>query len=163
MIDCFLALGSNRGDRLRNIAIAKSKLSNIEGIEVLKESYIYESDPMYNDELDKFYNSVLKIRTRLNPKQLLSNVKYIESNMGRNLKDAIYSSRIIDIDILTYGEEIINSSDLVIPHPHIKERKFVLKPWTDIDSQYIIVNSNQKISDLLDNISNDSILKQITK
>jgi len=163
VIDCFLALGSNRGDRLRNIAIAKSKLSNIEGIEVLKESYIYESDPMYNDELDKFYNSVLKIRTRLNPKQLLSNVKYIESNMGRNLKDAIYSSRIIDIDILTYGEEIINSSDLVIPHPHIKERKFVLKPWTDIDSQYIIVNSNQKISDLLDNISNDSILKQITK
>ena len=151
MIDCFLALGSNMGDRLRNISIAKSKLSNIEGIEILKESYVYESNPMYNDKLDKFYNSVLKIRTKLTPRKLLSSVKDVESNMGRKLDDPIYSSRIIDVDILTYGEEIINSSDLVIPHPHIKERKFVLKPWADIDSQYIIVDSNQKISDLLEN------------
>ena len=163
MIDCFLALGSNMGDRLRNISIAKSKLSNIEGIEILKESYVYESNPMYNDKLDKFYNSVLKIRTKLTPRKLLSSVKDVESNMGRKLDDPIYSSRIIDVDILTYGEEIINSSDLVIPHPHIKERKFVLKPWADIDSQYIIVDSNQKISDLLENTSADSIIRQITK
>ena len=118
---------------------------------------------MYNKDLDSFYNSVIKIKTRLSPSELLVFLKGIEKKMGRNLNDKRYSPRIIDIDILTYGDQAVDSSELKIPHPHIKERKFVLKPWSDIDSNYIMVNCNKKIFDLLDNIADNTQLKNIKK
>ena len=72
-----------------------------------------------------------------------------------------YDYRPIDIDILCCGSTIIRSRELVIPHPHIKERKFVLKPWSDIDSDYIIANENRKIKELLESTTDSSILKKI--
>jgi len=163
MVNCFLSLGSNIGDRLSNINTAISHISRFRGNIVISESKIYESSPMYNKDLDSFYNSVIKIKTRLSPSELLVFLKGIEKKMGRNLNDKRYSPRIIDIDILTYGDQAVDSSELKIPHPHIKERKFVLKPWSDIDSNYIMVNCNKKIFDLLDNIADNTQLKNIEK
>ena len=94
---------------------------------------------------------------------LLDFTKKIEKQMGRTRTKEKYSSRPIDIDILSYGEEIINSMKLVIPHPHIKERKFVLKPWADIDSNYVLATTNKKISDLLMEITDNSKLLEIKK
>ena len=151
------------GDRYDNIRTAIVNIEKVLDITLLNKSNIYESDPMYNESLDKFYNSVIEIRTKLSPLELLKKVKSIESAMGRNLNNKRYSARIIDIDILTYGQEIINLSDLVIPHPQIKERKFVLKPWADINPHYILANCDKKIFDLLDNISDNTSLKNIQK
>ena len=163
MTSCFLSLGSNVGDRLSNINTAIFHISTLRENIVIAESNIYESDAMYNENLDKFYNCVIKIKTQLSPSELLSFLKDIERKMGRNLNEKRYSPRIIDIDILTYGKEVVDSLALKIPHPHIKERKFVLKPWSDIDSHYIMANCNKKIFDLLDNISDNTQLRNIEK
>ena len=118
---------------------------------------------MYNPNLKNFYNAVIKIKTTLSPVDLLGFIKDIEEQMGRVKTVEKYSERPIDIDILSYGNKIINSKELIIPHPHIKERKFVLKPWSDIDSNYILARSNKKISDLLDQTSDNSRLLTIKK
>ena len=80
--------------------------------------------------------------------------------MGRRRSMAgHHQSRIIDIDILSFNTEVIRSETLTIPHPRIKERKFVLKPWTDIDSEYVLPESNRSIADLLMDIKDDFTLK----
>jgi len=163
MVSCFLSLGSNIGDRLSNINTAISHINTLRENSVISESNVYESDAMYNEDLEKFYNCVIKMKTELSPSQLLTFLKNIEKKMGRNLNDERYSPRIIDIDILTYGNQIVDSLALKIPHPHIKERKFVLKPWSDIDSNYTIANCNKKIFDLLHNIADNTELKNIKK
>ena len=125
-------------------------------------SDFYESEPMYNSSLNKFYNGVIKIETSYSPEDLLIFIKKIEKKMGR-VKSTTnrYDNRPIDIDILCCGSTIIRSRELVVPHPHIKERKFVLKPWSDIDSDYIIANENRKIKELLESTTDSSILKKI--
>ena len=163
MIDCFLSLGSNMGNKLENISNAIRFIELSPGNSFLSKSEIYESRAMYNTNLKNFYNAVIKIRTDLSPIELLAFLKDIEKQMGRVKTTDRYSERPIDIDILSYGDKIINSKELTIPHPHIKERKFVLKPWSDIDSNYILARSNKKISDLLNETSDNSKLLTIKK
>ena len=163
MIDCFLSLGSNMGNKLENISNAIRFIELSPENSFLSQSEIYESRAMYNTNLENFYNAVIKIRTDLSPIELLAFLKDIEKQMGRVKTTDRYSERPIDIDILSYGDKIINSRELTIPHPHIKERKFVLKPWSDIDSNYILARSNKKISELLDETSDNSKLLTIKK
>ena len=138
-------------------------LSGNKAIDILETSGFYESKAMYNDSLGNFYNAVIKIKTRLEATSLLTFIKKIEKKMGRTNTNERYSDRPIDIDILSYGDEIIKTNQLVIPHPHIKERKFVLKPWSDIDSNYIIATENKKIKELLSRTSDTSILTKVKK
>ena len=163
MIDSFLSLGSNMGERLNNINEAIRLIESSPDNLFLLKSEVYESKAMYNTELNDFYNVVIKIKTLLSPMDLLAFIKDIEKKMGRVKGIARYSNRPIDIDILSYGDNVINSKDLTIPHPKIKERKFVLKPWSDIDSSYILARGNKKILDLLDETSDNSKLLTIKK
>ena len=163
MIDCFLSLGSNMGDKLMNIDNAIKFIESSPEIFFLSKSEIYESEAMYNTDLENFYNAVIKIKTTLSPLDLLTFIKDIEKQMGRVETEKRYSERPIDIDILSYGDKVIDLEELIIPHPHIKERRFVLKPWADIDSSYILARSNKKISDLLDETSDNSKLLTIKK
>lgn len=163
MIDSFLSLGSNMGERLNNINEAIRLIESSPDNLFLLKSEVYESKAMYNTELNDFYNVVIKIKTLLSPMDLLAFIKDIEKKMGRVKGTARYSNRPIDIDILSYGDNVINSKDLTIPHPKIKERKFVLKPWSDIDSSYILARGNKKILDLLDETSDNSKLLTIKK
>ena len=158
---CYLGLGSNMDDRLMNLEKGIDMLSEKKENEILAISDFYESEPMYNKSLNKFYNAVVKIKTTLTPNKLLQLAKDIETQFGRIKSTERYSPRPIDIDILSCGSKIIKSRELVIPHPHIKERKFVLKPWSDIDSDYIIANENRKIKELLDRTLDDSILIKV--
>ena len=157
----FLGLGSNVDDRLTNLHKAIELMTKDENIRLLELSSFYESPPMYNHELNIFFNGVIKIDTSYSPTSLLKRVKNIEHVMGRKETRERYSNRPIDIDILCCGLEIIETSELVVPHPHIKERKFVLKPWSDIDSDYIIAGENRKIKELLELTSDSSKLKKI--
>ena len=146
---CFLGIGSNIDDRLSNLNQSIALISDDLHINFLQVSSFYESPPMYNLNLNIFLNGVIKISTSYTPFQLLSKVKKIELKMGRKESVERYENRIIDIDILCCENEIIESSELIVPHPNIKERKFVLEPWCDIDSNYIIVNENRKVKELL--------------
>ena len=161
MIVSYLGLGSNINGRFNNIKTALDILSNDESNELLDVSSIYESKAMYNESLNNFYNAVAKIETSLSANRLLIAVKNIEKKLGRIKSKERYANRPIDIDILSYGNQIIQTQELVIPHPHIKERKFVLKPWSDIDSNYIIANENRKIKELLELTSDSSRLNKI--
>ena len=163
MIISYLSLGSNMNDRLSNINAALDMLSKEKSNELLSVSSFYESKPMYNQSLNRFYNAVAKIKTSLSADMLLSFVKNIEKKLGRVESKERYANRPIDIDILSYGDEIIQTEELVVPHPHIKERKFVLKPWSDIDSNYIIATENKKIKELLSITSDISILTKVEK
>ena len=159
---CFLGLGSNMSNRLDNLNNAIDIISKDKKNQVINISNFYESEPMYNHSLNKFYNGVIKVETSYSPKQLLTFIKNIEEELGRRKStNNRYENRPIDIDILCCGSIIIRTRELVVPHPHIKERKFVLKPWSDIDSDYIIANENRRIKELLEATTDKSILKKI--
>jgi len=150
----YLSLGSNLGDRYSNITLAISYISKKKTIKIISESNIYETEPLYNSKQSNFYNNVIKIKTSLSPQLLLNTCKEIESEMGRVKKYKRNMPRIIDIDIITFNDRIINSKNLKIPHPKLHERKFVLLPFSDIDSKFVFPNK-KTLNDLL-NILEDS-------
>tara|TARA_Y100001968_G_scaffold227849_1_gene210625 strand:+ start:730 stop:1218 length:489 start_codon:yes stop_codon:yes gene_type:complete len=158
-MNIFLSLGSNMGDRLVYLKKALLLLSNHIEIEIMSKSKIYETSPIKNKKQNYFLNQVIRIKTLVNPLELLNITQKIENQMGRTKNKNRYQARIIDIDILTFNDIVLNQKKLVIPHAQIKLRKFVLKPWTDIASNYILPNSKKTIKELLDSIShfNDEV------
>ncbi|KAG4304409.1 hypothetical protein PORY_002119 [Pneumocystis oryctolagi] len=131
----YIALGSNLGNRVKFILDAMEKMS-MRGIRVLKTSMLYESEPMYFENQPLFYNAVCKVETSLNPQQLLIELQTIEKELGR-IKTIDKGPRCIDLDIIFFGRQIINSESLFVPHPRILERPFVLKPLSDISNDII--------------------------
>ena len=117
---------------------------------IILESSIYETEPLHNTNQAYFFNKVIEIQTKLNPYKLLEKVKSIESIMGRDLNNSHNSPRIIDIDILVFDDLTINSDKLILPHPRICERRFVLEPWSEITPYYRILNENLTIKQLYD-------------
>jgi len=125
----YIALGSNLGDRSANLAKAREMLGN--DIRVLKCSSIYQTAPWGYSEQDDFYNQVLECETELSPMRLLRRLKRVERGMGRK-KTFRNGPRVIDLDILFYHNLILETRRLVIPHPGIHERAFVLVPLAEI-------------------------------
>lgn len=128
----FLSLGSNLGDRRLMIKKAISELNKFTGC-IIKKSKIYETEPVGNKNQPMFLNCCVEIETDLPPLKLLSACQKIEKRLGRQqLEKGLGLPRTIDIDILFYGNEIIVTPKLKIPHPRIAEREFVLKPLVEI-------------------------------
>ena len=149
----FLSLGTNIGDRLDNFKKVYSIIEEENKNTIISKSRVYETSPMENLNQKHFLNQVIKLKTKLDPLSLLNFIKDIENKMGRiNIKER-YMPRIIDIDILAYGSLNIDTDKLSIPHPKIKLRKFILKPWTDIAPDYILSNGKTTIKELFENIS----------
>ena len=126
MVTCYIGIGSNLGDRRSFIDKAVGELRRNKEISFKRISSIYETDPVSNIPQGKFLNGVLEIDTTLTPQALLKELSGIEARLGRirTVKDA---PREIDLDILYYGDEVVKQDDLVIPHPRLGEREFVLK------------------------------------
>ncbi|KAI8911553.1 Dihydropteroate synthase-like protein, partial [Gorgonomyces haynaldii] len=127
----YLAIGSNLGDRVKNMHSA-IRLLQTKGIQLLETSFLYESAPMYVTDQPSFLNGALKVKTALNPHDLLKKLKEIEEQLGRDFAGIKNGPRPIDLDILYYGELEMQTEDLVIPHPRLQEREFVLRPLADI-------------------------------
>jgi 2-amino-4-hydroxy-6-hydroxymethyldihydropteridine diphosphokinase len=129
----FLSLGSNLGNRSGNLARAR-KLLREKGVEVLKASSVYETEPV--DHLDQpwFMNQALQVRSSLDPKALLRLAQSVESAMKR-VPTVAKGPRTIDIDILLAGDLVIDTPELVIPHPRLARRNFVLVPLAEIASE----------------------------
>ena len=129
----FLALGSNLGNRRKNIRLALDQLEK-KSIIVERLSTVIETDPVGGPPQGKFLNAVLKATTRLSPLELLSALKSIERDLGRT-STVRNGPRIMDIDILLYDNLTMNSSELIIPHPQMFERPFVMTPLEEIEPQ----------------------------
>lgn len=128
----FLLLGSNLADRFLMLSKARDYIQKLVG-EIKTESHIYESAPWGFKSEKAFLNQILIIDTLLNPTEILEMIKLIEKEMGRVKTSDNYESRIIDIDILFYNNEIIELPNLVIPHPQLHKRRFTLVPLAEIE------------------------------
>ena len=158
MVNAFIALGSNMGNRKENLTKALQFLG--ENCTILKTSSIYETEPMYVKDQNWFLNCVCKVNTESSPDSLLGLAKSIEHKMGRKESEVRFGPRIIDIDILFYGDQIISKSGLEIPHPRIHERLFVLVPLAEIESDLVHPVKMKQISELLAELhSGERIIK----
>jgi 2-amino-4-hydroxy-6-hydroxymethyldihydropteridine diphosphokinase len=131
MNKAYLGLGTNLGDRKRNLREAIEQIEEHIG-SVLKSSSVYETKPWGFDAENDFLNMAAEVETGLSPTELLKKIFEIESKLGRERTQDRYSSRIIDIDILFYDDLIVDQKGLKIPHRLIHERRFVLAPLCEI-------------------------------
>jgi 2-amino-4-hydroxy-6-hydroxymethyldihydropteridine diphosphokinase len=152
MAIAYLCLGSNLGNREELLRFAILEIEMVVGF-VIKKSLVYETEPWGLEANENFLNQVLAINTLLTPEALLNKCLEIEKKLGRVRNAVIYESRKIDIDILFYGNEIINSENLIVPHPRIASRRFVLEPLNEIACDFIHPVLKVSISSMLENCS----------
>ncbi|MGB9799317.1 MAG: 2-amino-4-hydroxy-6-hydroxymethyldihydropteridine diphosphokinase [Thermanaerothrix sp.] len=131
-VTVYLALGTNLGDRLANLRRALAALPP--EVQPLRVSAVYETPPWGITEQPRFLNMVVEARTRLEPLPLLHYLKTLERQLGRQ-PGVRYGPRLIDLDILLYGDMVINLPELTVPHPRMAERAFVLVPLCDLYPQ----------------------------
>ena len=131
---CFIGIGSNLGDRQGYIDKAIEELKNNKNIRFSRTSSIYETEPVSEIPQGKFLNGVLEIETSLEPKLLLKELNSVEEKLGRK-RTISNGPRTIDLDILYYGEAKIKEDGLVIPHPGIRQREFVLKGLRELGKE----------------------------
>lgn len=145
MFTCYIGLGSNLGDRKLNIQTAIEKINRIKKTKVTKASSIIETSPVGGPAQDKYLNAAIEIQTDFPPRQLLVNLQNIESELGR-VRAIKNGPRTIDLDILFYRDLQINEEDLIVPHPRIKEREFVLNPLREIAPDIVsgLCNANNQ-------------------
>ena len=155
MNKAYLSIGSNLNDRYINIEKCIRMLEK-NNSSILKQSSIYETAPIGNINQDFFYNIVVYIQTSLNLLDFFNKTKAIELQMGRKRSQSRNSSRIIDIDILTFTDKIIKSDTLILPHPRLHNRKFVLIPWSEIGNEFIVPSHNKSVDTLLKNVKDFS-------
>ncbi len=130
-----LEIGGNQGDRLKNIIRVTELIMQNIGV-IKKKSSIYETPPWGFCSEQDFYNQVLLISTNLPVKEVLENALQIERKLGRVRGNEQFSSRTMDIDILFFNDEIINTEELIVPHPRLHLRRFVLEPMCEIDRSF---------------------------
>lgn len=144
----YFSLGSNEGDRLNWLVRATELIDNLIG-SVMQNSSVIVSEPWGFKSETPFYNLVLSVKTDYTPHQVLTKLLGIEASLGRIRHGKVYTNRIIDIDILFYNDEKINDNSLVIPHPLLHLRKFVLQPLAEIAPDLIHPALNSSITELL--------------
>ena len=127
----YLGLGSNMGDRGEALRDAVRRIGQREETAMLPCSSVYETDPWGDVPQDAYLNTVAEIRTSLQPEKLLQSLLDIERDMGR-VREVKYGPRRIDIDILFFGETVLEGTEIIIPHPRIAERNFVLIPLEEL-------------------------------
>ena len=125
-----IALGSNLGNRELNIDSAIAELAKI--IEITHLSTNYETDPVGGPEQPKYLNAIAIAEAELKPEELLTAMLDIENKLGLK-REVHWGPRTLDLDLITFGDEVIDSEFLVLPHPRAHERRFVLEPWLEIE------------------------------
>lgn len=128
----YIGIGSNLGNRKKNLTQAIGLLKRDKNISLIKKSRFYETEPLGGLPQGKFLNGALKIQTDYSPEELLWELKKIESILGRKKTNLRWGPRTLDLDILFYGDCIMKNSYLTLPHPEIAKRTFVLKPLAQI-------------------------------
>jgi len=143
----FVGIGSNLGDREGNLRRAVELLSAEDGIDIVSVSEIRETDPVGPVEQAPFLNGAVRIETDLAPRELLQRLLGVEQRLGR-VREERWGPRTIDLDLLLYGDEVVDEPGLTVPHPRLHERRFALEPLSDL-APGLEIPGNGPISALL--------------
>ena len=163
MTKIILALGGNVGNVSETFDMAEKKIENTIGKITLKSS-LYKTEPWGNKKQDDFLNKVIIAETSLTPAEVLTNIINIEKELGRQRKkEDQYAPRTIDIDILFYNKKIIDTNDLIIPHPKLHLRNFVLAPLSEVAPDFVHPLLNKKIKDLFLNSNDSSVVEKLMR
>lgn len=157
---CYIGIGSNLNNPLGQCRRAIQKISEFEGITITAQSSFYKTEPVDFENQNDFINAVLEIKTSLDAEKLLSVLQSIETDMGRErvLKGG---PRVIDLDILFYGQRVIQGESLVVPHPRAHMRRFVLEPMSEIASYFIHPAFGVTIRGLKDRLTDNKTVERI--
>ena len=157
----YIGLGSNLGDRELKLLMAVAELGKLPGTKVTALSSFYETEPVGGVPQENFYNAVARISTTLAPLELLDALKRIEVNVFHRVDSGHWGPRSMDLDILLYGEVVLESDRLTIPHPRLAERRFVLQPLSDIAPKLVHPVLGVSISHLLATLTTTEKVVQI--
>lgn len=148
VVTAYIGLGSNLANPVEQIKLARTAITQIAGVQELAFSGLYHSSPMGPQDQPDYVNAVMSIATNLPPINLLRCLQRIENEQGRVRKGERWGARTLDLDMLIYGEQLIDLPDLIVPHPGLAERAFVLYPLHEIAPQ-LQVPGKGSIADLL--------------
>jgi 2-amino-4-hydroxy-6-hydroxymethyldihydropteridine diphosphokinase len=152
----FIGLGSNLGDRKRYLQNAIDLLQ----VKVLQNSSVYETEPVGYLDQSWFLNLVIQIETEIPPEELLLRCQQVEERLGRK-REIPKGPRTIDLDILFFHQVVINAPHLILPHPAIQDRRFVLEPLNEIASEFIHPVLDKTVSQLLHDCPDESVVKRL--
>ncbi len=145
----FIGVGSNQGERLEYLSRALQALNAVPGIRVVQMATILETEPVGGPPQGPYLNTAAELQTTLTPRELLTTLQGIERRLGRTPSPQRWTPRPIDVDILLYDDQIVAEPDLVIPHPRMHERRFVLEPLVQLAPDFVHPVLRHSIADLL--------------
>ena len=149
----FIGIGSNEGDRLQHISQAVKALGALKGVRLLQLASIIETAPQGGPPQGPYLNSVVAVETEVPPRELLPALKAIETALGRKSSAQRWAPRPIDLDLLLYGDLVMQEPGLTIPHPRLHARRFVLEPLAQIAPDRLHPVLNRSISELLQQLA----------
>lgn len=155
----FLGLGSNLGDRQAMLRQAAARLRALPGIRILRASSVYETEPLGLTDQPWFLNQVLEVETALDPHHLLTAVQEVEASLGRR-REVRWGPRTIDIDILLYADVTLRSPRLVLPHPALAHRRFVLVPLAELHP-LLRLPDGRCVRDLLEALGDAQVVRRL--
>jgi 2-amino-4-hydroxy-6-hydroxymethyldihydropteridine diphosphokinase len=159
MTNVYLSLGSNKGDRLGYIQQATSLLGATEGVAIVQTSAFYETEPWGCETNNWFVNAIVEIQVSLSPHQLLAECQRIEKQLGRNRQqEGHYGDRTIDIDILFFGDEIIDDANLTVPHRCFHQRAFTMVPMLELAPEFVHPQLNKTVMELYEDLENPEMI-----
>jgi len=156
-VKAYLSLGSNLGNRMAHLRGAIQFIENSKDVKIEKVSSVYETEPVGGVPQENFYNMVIEIETTLLPQELLNLVQSAETELKRQ-REVRWGPRTIDIDILLYGDMVVDEDNLKIPHPEMSDRAFVLVPLLEIAPDLRLPNGD-KASHYLERVSGQAVEK----
>jgi 2-amino-4-hydroxy-6-hydroxymethyldihydropteridine pyrophosphokinase len=149
------------GNKAENLARAQQMINSVDDIQITKASSLYETAPWGKTDQDEFINQVIEIDTELPPLELLHQLQDIEIKLGRQRHEQ-WGPRVIDLDVLLYGGEIIEMAELKVPHPYLTQRLFVLMPLQEIEPELVFPDGS-KIMEVLNRITRSAEASDIRK
>ena len=155
MTAAYIALGSNLGDRRRHLDAAVAAVRALPGVGAVRMSGVYETDPVGPQDQGRFLNAAAAVTTTLSARALLDGLLEIEGRLGRppRAEREHWGPREIDLDLLLYGDEVIDEPGLTVPHPRLAERDFVLLPLCDLASDVVHPVSGRTVREMLGALS----------
>ena len=158
----FVGLGSNLGEREAMIRLALDDLARLPQTTLVRASSLYDTEPTGDVDQPNFLNAVAQLDTELTARQLLWNLLLIEKRLGR-VRTQKWGPRTIDLDLLLYGSQVVEESDLQVPHPELTRRSFVLVPLVELDPMLVHPVTGETLLDLLSRLNTRPPVKRGTR